>query len=70
MSLLLPLWNLSEIRITVFWMKETLRMFLGQEPSLELLDLGDRGLALDILVDCFFVEWSKSRGRSIDYCLG
>ena len=45
--------------------EETLNMFLGPEPGLTRLDLVDRGLALDILVDCFFVEWSKSCGRTI-----
>ena len=44
---------------------ETLRMFLGQEPGLSRLDLVDHSLALDILVDYFFQEWSKSRGRTI-----
>ena len=40
-------------------------MFLGQEPGLSRLDLVDRSLALDVLVDYFFLEWSKSRGRMI-----
>ena len=40
-------------------------MFLGQEPGLSRLDLVDRSLALDVLVDYFFLEWSKSRGRTI-----
>ena len=44
---------------------ETLRMFLGQEPGLSRLDLVDRSLALDVLVDYFFQEWSKSRGRAV-----
>ena len=40
-------------------------MFLGQEPGLSRLDLVDRSLALDVLVDYFFLEWSKTRGRTI-----
>ena len=44
---------------------ETLCMFLGQEPGLSCLDLVDCSLALDVLVDYFFLKWSKSRDRTI-----
>ena len=47
--------------------EEALRMFLGQECGFSRLDMVDFGLALDILVDCFFMEWSKSRGRTFAY---
>ena len=44
---------------------ETLRMFLGQERGLSLLDLVDPGFALDVLVDSFFLEWSRIHGGSV-----
>ena len=44
---------------------ETCRIFLGQDKSLKRSDLADRGLALDILLDKFFLEWSKMRGRAV-----
>jgi len=44
---------------------EACRMFLGQDKSLRRTDLADRGLALDILLDRFFLEWSKIRGKAV-----
>ena len=44
---------------------EACRIFLGQDKSLKRSDLADRGLALDILLDKFFFEWSKIRGRAV-----
>ena len=35
---------------------EACRIFLGQDKSLKRSDLADRGLALDILLDKFFLE--------------
>lgn len=44
---------------------EACRIFLGQDKSLKRSDLADRGLALDILLDKFFLEWYKIRGRAV-----
>ena len=44
---------------------EACRIFLGQDKSLKRTDLADRGLALDILLDRFFLEWSKIRGKAV-----
>ena len=44
---------------------EACRIFLGQDKSLKRSDLADRGLALDILLDKFFLEWSKIRGKAV-----
>ena len=44
---------------------ETLQMFLGQERGLSRLDLVDCSLALDNLVDSFFLEWSMGCGRTV-----
>ena len=41
---------------------EAARMFLGQDKELQRTDMIDRGLALDILVDKFYLEWSTIRG--------
>ena len=45
--------------------EETLWMFLDQELGLSWLDLVDCGLELDVLVDCFFLEWSTAWGRTV-----
>ena len=37
---------------------EAVRLFLGQDKSITKKDLMDRGLALDILVNRFFLMWS------------
>ena len=44
---------------------EACRIFLGQDKSLRRTDLADRGLALDILLDRFFLEWSKISGKAV-----
>ena len=44
---------------------EACRIFLGQNKSLKRSDLADRGLALDILLDKFFLEWYRIRGRAV-----
>ena len=44
---------------------EACRIFLGQDKSLRRTGLADRGLALDILLDRFFLEWSKIRGKAV-----
>ena len=41
------------------------RAFLGQNQSLNQVELVDRGYALDILVERFFLEWSSLIGRQV-----
>ena len=38
--------------------------FLGQECGLTRMDFVDRGLALNVLLSCFFVQWSVLSGRA------
>ena len=45
--------------------QEVVRLFLDQEPRLTRMTMIDRGLALDLLLTCFYREWSKMRGRAI-----
>ena len=45
--------------------QEVVRLFLDQEPRLTRMTMIDRGLALDLLLTCFYREWSKTRGRTI-----
>ena len=44
---------------------EAVRLFLGQDKSITKKDLMDRGLALDILVNRFFLKWSEIRGQAV-----
>ena len=44
---------------------ETARVFLGQDKKLLKTDVIDRGLALDILVDKFYLEWTNMRGQVV-----
>ena len=45
--------------------EECIRNFLGK-PGMQLRELVDRGLALDILLDEFFLMWSNKSGKTID----
>ena len=45
--------------------KECIRNFLGK-PGMPLRELVDRGLALDILLDEFFLKWSNKSGKTIN----
>ena len=40
-----------------------IRRFLTQEKGVSKLDMVDRGVALEMLVDKFFLEWSTITGR-------
>ena len=44
---------------------EAVRLFLGQDKSITKKDLMDRGLALDILVNRFFLKWSEIRDQAV-----
>ena len=44
---------------------QAVRILLGQGAQIKKMDLVDRGLALDILLDKFFLEWSNVSGRLI-----
>ena len=48
---------------------ETARVFLGQDKKLLKTDMIDRGLALDILVDKFYLEWTNMRGQVVSQSL-
>ena len=56
-------WSCVRMLVSLMWKPS--EMFLGQERGLSLLDLVDRGLALDVLVDSFFLEWFRIHGRSV-----
>ena len=43
-----------------------IRRFLTQEKGVSKLDMVDRGIALEMLVDKFFLEWSNITGRMIN----
>ena len=44
---------------------QAIRVLLGQEGKINKMDLIDRGLALDILLDKFFLEWSSVAGKLV-----
>ena len=54
---------LAELRISSSDDAECVRRFLGQS-SHTCKELMERGLALDILLDEFFLEWSKASGKT------